>query len=54
MSHVALASPSISVRAQSGAAGQKAAQAVADGHMRTPRQALAADAPRACLLGWEA
>ncbi|HEY8081919.1 MAG TPA: SDR family oxidoreductase, partial [Solirubrobacterales bacterium] len=32
MSHFALASPSISVRVQSGAAGQKAAQAVADGH----------------------
>jgi short-subunit dehydrogenase len=32
MSHFALASPAISVRAQSGAAGQKAAQAVADGH----------------------
>jgi short-subunit dehydrogenase len=34
MSHVALASPSISVKAQSGSAGQKAAQAVADGHMQ--------------------
>lgn len=34
MSHVALASPSIAVKAQSGAAGQKAAQEVADGHMR--------------------
>jgi short-subunit dehydrogenase len=32
MSHFALASPGIAVRAQSGAAGQKAAQAVADGH----------------------
>lgn len=32
MSHFALAVPSISVRAQSGAAGQKAAKAVADGH----------------------
>jgi len=32
MSHFALATPSISVRAQSGAAGQKAAKAVADGH----------------------
>lgn len=32
MSHFALATPSISHRAQSGAAGQKAAKAVADGH----------------------
>lgn len=32
MSHFAMATPSISVRAQSGAAGQKAAKAVADGH----------------------
>jgi short-subunit dehydrogenase len=32
MSHVALASPSIAVRAQSGSMGQKAAKAVADGH----------------------
>ena len=32
MSHFALATPSISVRAQSGSAGQKAAKAVADGH----------------------
>jgi short-subunit dehydrogenase len=32
MSHLALASPGIAVRAQSGAAGQKAAKAVADGH----------------------
>jgi len=32
MSHFALATPAISVRAQSGAAGQKAAKAVADGH----------------------
>jgi short-subunit dehydrogenase len=32
MSHVALASPSVAVRAQSGSAGQKAAQALADGH----------------------
>jgi short-subunit dehydrogenase len=32
MSHFALATPSISIRAQSGAAGQKAAKAVADGH----------------------
>jgi short-subunit dehydrogenase len=32
MSHFALATPSISVRAQSGAAGQKAAKAVAEGH----------------------
>ena len=34
MSHVALASPGLSVRAQSGAAGQKAAQAVVEGHMQ--------------------
>ncbi len=32
MSHFGLVSPAISVRAQSGAAGQKAAKAVADGH----------------------
>lgn len=32
VSHFALATPSISVRAQSGAAGQKAAKAVAEGH----------------------
>jgi len=32
MSHFALASPRIAVRAQSGSAGQKAAKAVADGH----------------------
>ncbi len=31
-SHFSLASPAISVRAQSGSAGQKAAKAVADGH----------------------
>lgn len=31
-SHIALASPTIAVRAQSGATGQKAAQAIADGH----------------------
>ncbi|HEX5593695.1 MAG TPA: SDR family NAD(P)-dependent oxidoreductase [Solirubrobacterales bacterium] len=30
--HLALASPSLSVKAQSGSAGQKAAQAIADGH----------------------
>jgi short-subunit dehydrogenase len=32
VSHFSLATPAISVRAQSGAAGQKAAKAVADGH----------------------
>jgi len=32
LSHFALATPAISVRAQSGSAGQKAAKAVADGH----------------------
>jgi short-subunit dehydrogenase len=37
MSHFALASPSISVRVQSGSAGQKAAQAVADGHPEDKR-----------------
>ncbi len=37
LSHLALASPSISVKAQSGSAGQKAAQAVADGHPDTKR-----------------
>jgi hypothetical protein len=30
--HLALVSPSVGVKAQSGAAGQKAAQAIADGH----------------------
>jgi short-subunit dehydrogenase len=34
MSHFALTSPSIAVRAQSGSAGQKAAREVADGHMQ--------------------
>jgi short-subunit dehydrogenase len=37
MAHFALASPGMSVRAQSGSAGQKAAQAVADGHPRSKR-----------------
>jgi short-subunit dehydrogenase len=37
MSHFALATPSISVRAQSGSAGQKAAKAVADGHPEEKR-----------------
>jgi short-subunit dehydrogenase len=32
VSHFALATPTISIRAQSGSAGQKAAKAVADGH----------------------
>jgi short-subunit dehydrogenase len=32
MSHFALATPAVSVRAQSGSAGQKAAKAVVDGH----------------------
>ncbi|MEX2449204.1 MAG: SDR family NAD(P)-dependent oxidoreductase [Solirubrobacterales bacterium] len=32
LAHFSLATPSIAVRAQSGASGQKAAQAVADGH----------------------
>ncbi len=32
LAHFALASPAIAVRAQSGSTGQKAAQAVADGH----------------------
>jgi short-subunit dehydrogenase len=32
VSHFGLATPGISVRAQSGSAGQKAAKAVADGH----------------------
>jgi hypothetical protein len=32
LSHFALVSPAISIRAQSGSAGQKAAKAVADGH----------------------
>ncbi len=37
MSHFALASPAISVRAQSGSAGQRAAKAVADGHSADKR-----------------
>ncbi|MEX0972672.1 MAG: SDR family NAD(P)-dependent oxidoreductase [Solirubrobacterales bacterium] len=37
LAHFALASPAISVRAQSGAAGQKAAKAVADGHPQDKR-----------------
>jgi len=37
LAHFALASPGIAVRAQSGSAGQKAAQAVADGHPRDKR-----------------
>lgn len=37
MSHFALATPAISVRAQSGSAGQKAAKAVADGHPEDKR-----------------
>lgn len=36
LSHVALASPSISVKAQSGSAGQKAASALAEGHAKDP------------------
>ncbi|HEU5143282.1 MAG TPA: SDR family NAD(P)-dependent oxidoreductase [Solirubrobacterales bacterium] len=37
LAHFALASPAIGVRAQSGSAGQKAAQAVADGHSAEKR-----------------
>jgi short-subunit dehydrogenase len=37
LSHFALASPSIAVRAQSGSAGQKAAKALADGHSEDKR-----------------
>ncbi|HVY95747.1 MAG TPA: SDR family oxidoreductase [Solirubrobacterales bacterium] len=37
MAHFALASPSISVRTQSGSTGQKAAGAIADGHSRDKR-----------------
>jgi short-subunit dehydrogenase len=37
LAHFALASPGIAVRAQSGSTGQKAAQAVADGHPRSKR-----------------
>jgi short-subunit dehydrogenase len=32
LAHMGLASPSIAIRAQSGATGQKAAEAIADGH----------------------
>lgn len=37
MSHFALATPGISIRAQSGAVGQRAAKAVADGHPPSKR-----------------
>jgi short-subunit dehydrogenase len=37
LSHFALSNPSIAVRTQSGATGQKAAKAVADGHPREKR-----------------
>jgi short-subunit dehydrogenase len=37
LAHFALASPTVSVRVQSGSAGQKAAQAVADGHSTDKR-----------------
>lgn len=37
MAHFALASPSISVRTQSGSTGQKAAGAIADGHSKDKR-----------------
>lgn len=37
LSHFSLATPSVAVRAQSGAAGQKAAKAVADGHSAEKR-----------------
>lgn len=37
LAHFALASPAISVKTQSGAAGQKAAEAVADGHPQHKR-----------------
>jgi hypothetical protein len=37
LAHVALASPSVSARAQSGAAGQKAAEAIISGHSRDKR-----------------
>lgn len=37
LAHFALASPTVSVKVQSGAAGQKAAQAVADGHSTDKR-----------------
>ncbi len=37
LAHIGLASPSIAIRAQSGAAGQKAASAIADGHSKDKR-----------------
>lgn len=37
LAHLGLASPRMAVRAQSGAAGQKAAKAIADGHPREKR-----------------
>ena len=37
LAHVGLASPSVSVRAQSGAAGQKAAEAIISGHSADKR-----------------
>jgi short-subunit dehydrogenase len=36
LSHIALASPSIAIKAQSGSAGQQAASAIADGHAKDP------------------
>lgn len=38
MAHFGMVSPSIAVRAQSGSAGQKAAEAVADGHAKTGKR----------------
>lgn len=37
LAHLGLASPSIAIKAQSGAAGQKAASAIADGHSKDKR-----------------
>jgi short-subunit dehydrogenase len=36
LAHIGMASPSIAIKAQSGAAGQKAAGAIADGHAKDP------------------
>jgi uncharacterized protein len=38
MAHFGMVSPSIAVRAQSGSAGRKAAEAVAAGHLKTGKR----------------
>jgi hypothetical protein len=36
LAHIGMASPGIAIKAQSGATGQKAAGAIADGHAKDP------------------